>query len=164
VISLHAGDAELANGRTHRKNERPLAAYLWRPAALAATWELTAGGGMRMPAIGGYSRIDDDEQLDVPGHPVVVGLPGHTRGSVGYGLPDHVVCFTGDALVTLNLLTGQRGPRLLAAGFMEDTGQALSSLDRLARIDATILLPGHGDPWTGPMSEAVTHARDAGIS
>src|SRR5215472_1420730 len=164
TVSLHAGDADLASGRAHRKNQRPLAAYLWRPAALAATWELAAGGGRHMPAIGSHNQVEDGQRLDLPGRPVVVGLPGHTLGSVGYTLPDRGVCFSGDALVTWNLLTGRRGPQLLAAGFIEDTTKALASLDRLAELDASILLPGHGEPWTGPMSQAVTQARNAGIS
>lgn len=164
AIRLHAGDAELADGRTRRRNERPLAAYLWRPAALAAVWELTTGGAMRMPAIGHHVRVDHGEQLAVPGNPAVVALPGHTQGSVGYVLHDRGVCFSGDALVTLDLLTGQRGPRLLGAAFTEDTRQALSSLDRLAGIDTGLLLPGHGEPWNGSLSEAVARARTAGIS
>jgi glyoxylase-like metal-dependent hydrolase (beta-lactamase superfamily II) len=40
-------------------------------------------------------------------------VPGHTRGSVGFAVPDRDVCFSGDALVTLDLLTGRRGPRLI---------------------------------------------------
>jgi hypothetical protein len=44
-VRLGAGDAELADGRTRRKTERPLAAYLWRPAAVATVWELVKGGG-----------------------------------------------------------------------------------------------------------------------
>lgn len=43
-IRLHPDGAELADGRTHRRNERPVAACLWRPAAVAAVWELIAGG------------------------------------------------------------------------------------------------------------------------
>ena len=163
-IRLHADDAELADGRTRRKNERPLTAYLWRPAALATVWELVSGGGLRMPPLGGYTRVGHGDQPDVPGRPAVIGLPGHTRGSVGFFLPDRGACFSGDALVTLNLLTGRRGPQLLGGAFMEDSRQALASLDRLAGLQADTLLPGHGDPWHGPMSDAVTRAREAGPS
>jgi glyoxylase-like metal-dependent hydrolase (beta-lactamase superfamily II) len=163
-VRLGAGDAELADGRTRRKTERPLVAYLWRPPAVAAVWELTTGGGLRMPALGGYLPVEHGDHPDVPGRPAVVGLPGHTRGSVGFFLPDRGACFSGDALVTLDLLTGRRGPRLLGRAFMEDSRQALASLDRLAGLPAGTLLPGHGDPWHGPMSDAVARARDAGIS
>ena len=163
-IRLSAGDAELADGRTSRKTERPLAAYLWRPAAVATVWELVSGGGLRMPALGGYTHVEHGDQPDVPGRPSVIGMPGHTRGSIGFFLPDRGACFTGDALVTLDLLTGRRGPRLLGRAFTEDSRQALASLDRLTALQAGTLLPGHGDPWHGSMSDAVTLAREAGPS
>jgi glyoxylase-like metal-dependent hydrolase (beta-lactamase superfamily II) len=163
-VRLHPADAELADGRTRRKNQRPLVAYLWRPAAAAAVWELLAGGGLRMPAIGSFTAVEDGAQLDVPGRATVLHVQGHTRGSVAFTLPGRGVCFSGDALVTLNLLTGRRGPQLLGAGFMEDCQRALSSLERMVGLDADILLPGHGDPWHGAMADAVARAREAGTS
>ncbi len=163
-IRLHPDDAELADGRTHRRTERSVAAYLWRPAAVAAMWELIAGGTLRMPALGGHSQVSHGEQLEIPGRPTVVGLPGHTRGSVGFVMHDRDACFSGDALVTLDLLTGRRGPRLLGRAFTQDSRQALSSLDRLADLGVGTLLPGHGDPWHGSMADAVAEARAAGIS
>jgi glyoxylase-like metal-dependent hydrolase (beta-lactamase superfamily II) len=163
TVRLHPDDAELADGRTNRRTERPIAAYLWRPTAVAALWELISGGSGRMPALGSYSHVSHGEQLDVPGHPTVIGLPGHTRGSVGFVVHERDVCFSGDALVTLDLLTGRRGPRLLSRAFIEDSGQALTSLDRLADLKVSTLLPGHGDPWHGSMSDAVAEARAAGI-
>jgi glyoxylase-like metal-dependent hydrolase (beta-lactamase superfamily II) len=163
-VRLGAADAELADGRTHRKTERPLAAYLWRPAAVATLLELITGGGMRMAALGGYTPVEDGDRPDVPGQPAVIGLPGHTRGSIGFFLPDRGACFSGDALVTLNLLTGRRGPQLLGRAFMEDSSQALASLDRLTDLQADTLLPGHGDPWRGSLSDAVARAREAGLS
>ena len=60
-IRPHPDDAELADGRTHRRNERPVAAYLWRPAAVAAVWELIADGSLRMPALGGYLQVRHGE-------------------------------------------------------------------------------------------------------
>jgi glyoxylase-like metal-dependent hydrolase (beta-lactamase superfamily II) len=162
-IRLHPDDAALADGRTHRRAERPVAAYLWRAAAVAALRELIAGGSLRMAALGSYLQVSHGEQLDVPGHPTVIGLPGHTRGSVGFVVHDRDVCFSGDALVTLDLLTGRRGPRLLSRAFTEDSRQALTSLDGLAGLKVSTLLPGHGDPWHGSMSDAVAEARAAGI-
>ena len=74
AIRLHPDDAELADGRTHRRNERPVAAYLWRPAAVAAMWELIAGGGLRMPGLGGYSQLSHGDRLEVPGCPTWSGF------------------------------------------------------------------------------------------
>jgi glyoxylase-like metal-dependent hydrolase (beta-lactamase superfamily II) len=163
-IRLHRADAELTDGRTHRKNERGLLAYLWRPAAVGTLWELAVGGGLRMPAIVSYTTVEDGEVLDVPGRPRAVHLPGHTKGSLGFVLADRDACFTGDALVTLNLLTGRRGPQLLAAGFSEDSRAAMDSLSRIAEAHTNVLLPGHGEPWRGPISEAVDRARAVGWS
>jgi len=164
TVRLHAGDAELTDGRTHRKNERGILPYLWRPTALATLWELAAGGGLRMDAITSYTTVTDGETLDVPGRPTALHVPGHTQGSVAFVLADRDVCFSGDALVTWNLLTGRRGPQLLASGFMEDSRMAMKSLSRIAEVKANFLLPGHGEPWHGPISEAARLARVAGTS
>jgi glyoxylase-like metal-dependent hydrolase (beta-lactamase superfamily II) len=40
----------------------------------------------------------------------------------------------------------------------------LASLDALLGIDADLLLPGHGDPWTQGVAEAVRLAKAAGRS
>ena len=40
--------------------------------------------------------------------------------------------------------------------------QALASLDRLARIDARLVLPGHGTPWDDGVEAAVDSARRIG--
>ena len=136
TVRLHAGDAELTDGRTHRKNERGILPYLWRPTALATLWELAAGGGLRMDAITSYTTVTDGETLDVPGRPTAIHVPGHTQGSVAFVLADRDVCFSGDALVTWNLLTGRRGPQLLASGFMEDSRMAMKSLRASANRSA----------------------------
>ena len=50
------------------------------------------------------------------------------------------------------------------SGLNEDTPEALCSLDRLGGMRADVLLPGHGDPWTGGVAEAVAAAKIAGRS
>ncbi len=52
----------------------------------------------------------------------------------------------------------------MPSGLNMDTAQALASLDVLHGIDADLLLPGHGDPWTQGVAEAVQKARAAGPS
>jgi glyoxylase-like metal-dependent hydrolase (beta-lactamase superfamily II) len=39
-----------------------------------------------------------------------------------------------------------------------DAAQARRSLQRLAALDVRLLLPGHGNPWHGPVVEAVEAA------
>lgn len=64
--------------------------------------------------------------------------------------------FVGDALTTRHVLTGRGGPQ--PAPFTDDPAQALDSLDRIAGLSASWVLPGHGAPWqTSPaeVGEAV---------
>jgi glyoxylase-like metal-dependent hydrolase (beta-lactamase superfamily II) len=59
----------------------------------------------------------------------------------------------GDALATYAVTTGAKGPRI--APFSADPAQAVTSLARLESVDAGLLLPGHGQPWTEGVGEAV---------
>ena len=53
---------------------------------------------------------------------------------------------------------------MLSSGLNMDTAQALASLDALSGIDADLLLPGHGDPWTEGVAEADAEGRAAAPS
>jgi glyoxylase-like metal-dependent hydrolase (beta-lactamase superfamily II) len=63
----------------------------------------------------------------------------------------------GDALATYAVTTGEHGPRI--APFTADPAGALESLARLEDRPADLLLPGHGEPWTGGAAEAVRLVR-----
>ena len=76
----------------------------------------------------------------------------------------HTVVLTGDALVTSDGIAGRTGPSIVNAGFTHDTAQALGSLEALPGLDAEVVLPGHGEPFTGGVSEAVRLARLAGAA
>ena len=95
--------------------------------------------------------------LDLPGAPRVIGLPGHSPGSIAIHAPAVDAIFVGDGLTTRHVLTGQLGPR--PAPFTDDPEQALASLDRLEKLTATWILPGHGAPWNGGIEEAVRRVR-----
>jgi glyoxylase-like metal-dependent hydrolase (beta-lactamase superfamily II) len=152
----------------HAKPERSALPYLLRrPAAIATPLHFARQGAFTAPAVREVTTFGDDpqgSQLDatVPGRPQVVPLPGHTPGSVGYLFADRGVVFTGDALVTEDGLTGRTGPSLVARAFTSDSTAALASLDRLATLPATLVLPGHGLPFPGAPAQAATLARQAG--
>lgn len=99
----------------------------------------------------------DGAVLDVPGSPRVIGLPGHTPGSVAFHIPAVDALFVGDALTTRSVLTGEAGPQ--PAPFTADPAAARDSLRRLESIDARWLLPGHGEAWSGGVGEAVRLVR-----
>jgi glyoxylase-like metal-dependent hydrolase (beta-lactamase superfamily II) len=147
------------------KPEGHLVSYLLRrPAALAVPLHLARAGAFRTRAIGDASHLSGGAVLDVPGRPHVIEAPGHTPGSVAFHLPARGAVLTGDALVTLDGLTGRTGPTTVCAAFTHDTTRALASLEPLARLDADLVLPGHGDPYEHGISQAVQLARQAGTS
>ncbi len=49
----------------------------------------------------------------------------------------------------------------MIAPFSADPAQAIASLDRLDGIEAAWLLPGHGQPWTGGVGEAIGRIKAA---
>jgi glyoxylase-like metal-dependent hydrolase (beta-lactamase superfamily II) len=166
----HVGFAELARTRARatvrvqtadagpqvRKLPPP---YLY---LLPTSWPLLAEGlrdGMLVtPPVREYQPYGDGDVLDVPGHPRVVHVPGHTAGTSALHLADRGVLFTGDALVTLDPYTRARGPRVLIDAVNEDTQQLRDTLPRMADLDADVLLPGHGEPFRGTPRDAVDQA------
>jgi glyoxylase-like metal-dependent hydrolase (beta-lactamase superfamily II) len=152
---VHELDAALARGEVPNPAKwrgptrlSPLLGFLW--------WTMRHGG-LRIPRIEQVSTFGDGATLDVPGSPRVVLVPGHTAGSAALHFPAHRTLAVGDAFATYAVTSGRHGPQL--APFTADYEQAMASLDRLAGIDADLLLPGHGDEWKGAPAEAVRLVR-----
>lgn len=110
------------------------------------------------------STFGDGETVDVPGRPRLIHAPGHTPGCSALLLEARRVLLAGDVVVTRNPLTGRTGPQVMPSAFNRDTPQALRSLDVLDPIPADLVLPGHGEPWTGTPAEAARLARKGGRS
>lgn len=104
-------------------------------------------------------EVTDGDVLDPPGSPVVIGMPGHSPGSIAVHVPMADAVFVGDALTTRHVLTGRLGAQ--PAPFTDDTAEAMASLDRLAAVEASWVLPGHGAPLHGSPAEAAAAVRAA---
>jgi glyoxylase-like metal-dependent hydrolase (beta-lactamase superfamily II) len=156
-IHIHEFDAALARGEA-KNPARGLGPIRLAPLLRFLAWGAWMGA-LRISPIAEVVTFGDGATLDVPGTPRVVLVPGHTPGSAALHFADHDALFVGDAFATYAVTTGLAGPRL--APFTADPAQALASLDRLADLDATTLLPGHGQPWTGGVAEAISRARAA---
>ncbi len=135
--------------------------HLWRPSALGFVLHATAQGFMNPRWVREVVTFDGGEPLDVPGRPTPVATPGHTDGHTAYHLSEQGLLCSGDALVTLDVLTRREGPRLMPAAVNDDPHEAARSLALLEPLDAGLLLPGHGEPWTGTPAAAVALARAA---
>lgn len=159
-VFTHRDEIPHARGEYHQQvSIFDLAVRLWRPSVFAFAINSIAHGGLKVPPVSVVTGFDE-APLDVPGRPVPIPTPGHTSGHCSFHLPDKGALITGDALVNENILTDRDGPRLLPRIFTHDIRQADASLDRLAGLDADVLLTGHGELLRMTPTEAVQRARD----
>ncbi len=163
-VWIHEHDVQAARTGKVGPRDGKTSAYLLRGAFWRTVLVLGMRGATKIIPIHEISGFGDGEVLDVPGSPRVVHAPGHTDGSAAILLEDRSVLFTGDVLCTHNAYTGRVGPQIMPSGLNADTPQALASLANLNGIKADVLLPGHGEPWTGGVEEAIRQARAAGPS
>jgi glyoxylase-like metal-dependent hydrolase (beta-lactamase superfamily II) len=154
-VWLHPADVQ----RAHAGGEPPLGRVvtnLWRPAVLRYFIEVIRSDGTSIRPVQTVERFHDGRELDVPGRPTVIHVPGHTDGEVAFYLPDHDVLFCGDALATVDFETWRGDtPQLLPRWLNADHDRARASLADLEPLGEVLLLPGHGDPWTGDLTDAL---------
>lgn len=157
-VYAHPDELERVRGQLPSTRSPTLVLDLWRPSALAFVAS-SIRRGILSPSWPAEPRPLDPTTLPalVPSLEMVA-VPGHTEGHAAYHLRDRGVLFSGDALVTLSVLTGRRGPQLHPRAFQVDAERAVASLPALAAVDAELLLPGHGEPLGGPISAAVERA------
>jgi glyoxylase-like metal-dependent hydrolase (beta-lactamase superfamily II) len=155
-VYVHREDAARARGEVKTKPS-------WGRVKVGATarffWYATRKGGMKTTYLTEVTEVNDGDVLDLPGAPRVIGLPGHSPGSIAIHVPVADAIFVGDGLTTRHVLTGRPGPQ--PAPFTDDPAQALASLARLEGLGATWILPGHGTPFNGGVAEAVRQVRAA---
>ncbi|HEX2240133.1 MAG TPA: MBL fold metallo-hydrolase [Actinomycetota bacterium] len=157
-IFVHPRDAPIVTRRERRPRANVLP-FAWRPWFVRYIGHLIRNGVLRPPAVADTKDLPDGERLDIPGSPRVLHVPGHTPGSCALWLEERRVLLSDDTLVTLDTARGKRGPCILTGAFTIDEVEAIHSLDALAPLDARVMLPGHGEPWTNGVGEAVRIAR-----
>jgi len=150
-VFVHAGDAERAKGGPKPSGAK----QRMRPGALLgfAAYSLRKGGA-RPVWLKEVVEVHDGDTLDLPGAPQIIGLPGHSPGSIAVWIPAVDAVFVGDGLTTRHVLTGEVGPA--PAPFTDEPEEALASLRALLPTEAAWVLPGHGAPFAGGVAAAVT--------
>lgn len=131
-------------------------AHAWRPRWLAWSAQVALEGGLVREGIPTVRPFTDEVAAGLPGRPVAIPTPGHTSGHCSYVVDGVLVA--GDALVTGHPLLPQRGPQLLPVPFSHSDQDCRRSLDVLAGAGTDILIPGHGEVWTGPIGDVVGRA------
>ena len=149
-VWIHEVDAALA--RAEENPDNPMGRVRLAP-LLGFLWLGLRNGGLKRPVVHEVATYGDGATLDVPGSPRVIQVPGHTKGSAALQVETRDALFVGDAFATYAVTSGRSGPQI--APFTADRDEAMASLSRLESLSAGLVLPGHGDPWTGGMREAV---------
>ena len=158
-VHVHSADERLATtGKKDR--EGSMLPYLRHAAAWKLIGALAAGGVPKN--VNEVQTFEDGEVLDVPGKPRVIYAPGHTHGCVAFHFERNGVLFAGDVLYGFAVLTDEPGPHIGPRAFNASSEQAMESLDKLAGVDANVLLFGHGETWTQGVDAAVSAARANG--
>jgi glyoxylase-like metal-dependent hydrolase (beta-lactamase superfamily II) len=158
-VRVHDLDAALARGEVPNPAKGPgptralpLLGFLW--------WSLRHGARSRH--LGEVAVYGDGATLDVPGSPQVTLVPGHTPGSAVLHFAGHDALFVGDTLCTYAVTTGRIGPQI--APFSADPDVALANLTRIEGIEASLVLPGHGEAWLAGPAAAVRSVRSAALT
>ncbi len=164
-IWVHRADERLAaHPYRYRRERTPFVYPLMYPAAIPVLAGMTAAGALAVKGVNSVSYLPENGVLDVPGRPQIIFTPGHTDGHTALHFADRGAVISGDALVTLDPYKGSRGAQIIAGAATADSALALDSLSALADTDADLVLPGHGDPWSGGVRAAVAAARALGPS
>jgi len=156
-IHVHEADAARACG-TEKAPSVAWGRMRLAPVARFLGYAMTHGG-LKTAYPAEVTTVADGQVLDLPGAPRVIGVPGHSPGSIAVHLPTVDAACVGDALTTRHVLTGATGPG--PAPFTDDPAMALDSLDAIAATGAVWVLPGHGAPWRGDATDAVARVRAA---
>lgn len=164
TVYLHQGDEQMVREGQDQKRERGMLGYLRNPAAWRLLIHFARNGGLKPARVEILATFANDAQLDVPGRPFAVHTPGHSHGHCVLYLEDKQALIAGDALCSLNPLTGRRGPQILPSALNASTDQALDSLGRMEGLSAQTVMFGHGEPWTEGVAGAVKNARELGKS
>ncbi|MFC1438709.1 MBL fold metallo-hydrolase [Streptacidiphilus sp. N1-10] len=155
-VFVHAADA--VRTRTGEKPKTAMGPMRVGPTVGFFSYSLRKNG-MRTKYVSEVVEVADGDTLDLPGSPVIVQMPGHSPGSVAVHVPLADAVFVGDALTTRHVLTGRTGPQ--PAPFTDDPAEAIASLERLAQLKASWVLPGHGAPWNASPAEVAEAVRQA---
>jgi glyoxylase-like metal-dependent hydrolase (beta-lactamase superfamily II) len=155
-VFVHQDDAARAKGGPKPKNA---SAPMKLGAMLRFLGYMVSKRGLRSNYLTEVVEVHDGETLDLPGAPQIIGLPGHSPGSIAIYVPSVDAVFVGDGLTTRSVLTGKTGPQ--PAPFTDEPAQAIAALRAIVPTGAKWVLPGHGAPWSGGVDAAVTAVENA---
>jgi glyoxylase-like metal-dependent hydrolase (beta-lactamase superfamily II) len=138
-VMAHRADAPVIRGR--QPQTPPVLTEFERPLAEAV-----------IPRVPLAPPVDVDQELDdgdaTVGGGTIIGVPGHTPGSIALLVPQLGVLFTGDTIAFYN------GDPILGV-FNIDRAEAIESVRKQARLEFDVACFGHGSPIVGGASRRI---------
>jgi glyoxylase-like metal-dependent hydrolase (beta-lactamase superfamily II) len=150
---------EVAHVRGQEKHQVTLGQILrraWRPRVFRWILHVVRAGALAAEPATEARTWGADELHALPGSPRAVLVAGHTPGHTAFVLPKANAVVTGDALVTGHPLSKETGVQMLHPMFHSRPDAMREALRRLADVDASLLLPGHGPALQMPIGDAIT--------
>jgi glyoxylase-like metal-dependent hydrolase (beta-lactamase superfamily II) len=143
-VLAHAADAPMMRGLV--PPPPPILTALERPLAEALFGDIARLPGPQPPPVEIDREVEDGDTT--AGGGTIVGVPGHTPGSIAVFVPRLRVLFTGDTLAASD------GAPILGPFNIDRLG-AIESVRKQARLDFDIACFGHGKPIVGGASRKV---------
>lgn len=108
-------------------------------------------GALRTKHLGAVRTMRDGDVLDLPGAPEILGMPGHSAGSVAIRIPAVDAIFVGDAVTTRHVLNGSTDLQL--GPFSDDPELTPVSLEHLRGLPERRIVVGHGPIFPGTAAD-----------
>lgn len=159
VLASAAGALEVTGTETYQVTLPQVLLRAWNPRVFRWILHALDAGALKPRHVESTALWPEDALARLPGSPKMVATVGHTPGSVAYHFPDAAAAATGDALVTGHPISRIHGPQMLHPMFHHNPAQALSALDSLTAVEASLILPGHGPAVEGDLSTLAASVR-----
>lgn len=143
----------------HQVTARQVVPRAWRPRVFRWMIHAIKAGSLTATPATKAVAWDAEKLRNLPGKPEAVLAPGHTPGNVAIVLAGKGAIATGDTFITGHPLSRHTGPQMLHPMYHHVPAEALAAPSHLEKIDATVILPGHGPAMTMPLSDALASLR-----
>ncbi|MCF8569326.1 MBL fold metallo-hydrolase [Gordonia sp. HY002] len=158
-FDVFADPAEVTHARRdylEQADASTIAPLAYRPAVVGWLGRIVRLGALDKDGIPDTQAFLDPSTL--PGSPVPVPTPGHTRGHSAFLSGDGEVLISGDSMISGHPIAKRSGPQCLDHTFTHDVAANEASVAALADLDSVVVMPGHGPMLCGTVETFVEQA------
>ncbi|MDR6685957.1 glyoxylase-like metal-dependent hydrolase (beta-lactamase superfamily II) [Arthrobacter sp. 1088] len=153
---------ELAHVQGKEKHQVTIGQVLaraWRPRVFRWLLHVIQAKALQAEPATRAEAWDEDRLRSLPGQPEAILLPGHTPGNVALLIPGAQAIAVGDTFASGHPISSKSGPQMLHRMYHSNPETALAAARSLSKIQANVILPGHGPALRMSLAEAVAALR-----